>query len=185
MKNENIQQVFESWLGNCMHGSIGDHVTEMAGNFQAQPVDESIQLSWFDNKDWTAVRQYNGVWYKTASLRLIKEAPADVVLNYLFYCSPIDTEKQIALIERDIREKTHLSRNYFHIFCACPQAQKQIMKYDKDLWLKVLYRNYAWDWKYEKMFGSTAKAKEKIFTHFEELSNCNFEEIPEALEKIA
>ena len=171
------KEAFKSWLGACMHGQVGDHFKEMAGNIITPIVDEKIQLSWFDNSDWDALRAYKGKFYKSASYALICEAPEDIVKNYLYYYAPISEGEQIALIKRDIRNQTYLSREYFMAFRACETAQKLIRDYDSKLWQRVVIVNYGWDWEFERKFGSLAKWHQKLSNHLHELNTCEFEEI--------
>ncbi len=171
------KEAFNSWLGACMHGCVGDHINEMAGNTTAPIVDEKIQLSWFDNSDWNALRSYKGRFYKSASYALICEAPEDIVKNYLYYCAPISDGQQIALIKRDIRNQTYLSWEYFKAFRACETAQRLIRDYDSQLWQRVVIVNYGWEWEFEKKFGSLHNWQQKLQAHYDKLTTCEFEDI--------
>ena len=171
------KEAFQSWLGACMHGQVGDHFKEMAGNIITPIEDEKIQLSWFDNSDWDALRAYKGKLYKSASYALICEAPEDIVKRYLYYCAPISDEMQIALVKRDIYNETNLSRDYFQAFHACEAAQKLIKDYDSNLWQRVIVVNYGWEWEFEKKHGSLRAWQEKLQANYDKLTTCEFEEI--------
>ena len=182
----NTNTTFIRWLYACMHYNVGDHtLKEMAADPPIPIPDEATQLSWFDNQDWDAVRGYHGRWYQSASLRLIKEAPEDVVTFYVYYCAPLDEQRQIALAQRDIDDKSHLAGEYFRYYYACPEAQKLIKGYDAQLWHRVLMVNYGWEWEFEQKHGSLAIWQQKLRAHFDELTSCSFEEIPELLASIA
>jgi len=174
---ETAKEAFYGWLGACMHGSVGDHIKEMAGNVMTPIIDEKIQLSWFDDFNWNALRSYKERLYKSASYALICEAPDDIVKNYLYYCAPISEAQQIALIKRDIREQTHLSRDYFSIFRACEATQKLIKDYDAQLWQRAIVVNYGWEWEFEKKFGSLSNWQQKLTANCEKLTTCEFDEI--------
>lgn len=180
----NTKQTFYGWLGACMYGSIGDHIKEMAGNVIVPITDEKIQHSWFDNANWDALRAYKGIFYKSVSYRLISEAPADIVKNYLFYYAPISEAQQIALIKRDICCQTYLSRDYFEAFRACEAAQKLIRDYDLKLWQRAVIVNYGWEWEFEKKFGSLSKWQQKLKANLDNLATCEFDEIWNVLRAI-
>ena len=186
-----VKKVFENWLNACMNGSIGDHLLELADKPPVQMPEEEIQLSWFDNQDWETVRAYKGRWYKSASLRLIKEAPEEVVKFYVFYCSPIDEQKQLALIERDIACRSHLAMEYFPYYHACDKVRELIHKqaqkgddYFIHLWHRVLMVYYGWEWKFEKRFNTLAVWQAKLKSHYEELTVCRYDELEEILDAI-
>lgn len=161
-----------------MHGRIGDHVLEEMAVGPPIPIpDEKVQLSWFDNSDWDSVRSYDGRWYKSASLRLIKEAPEDVVKKYVVFCAPLDEVKQVALVQRDICNRTHLAGEYFRYYRACKAAQKLIKDYDVELWHRVLVVNYGWEWEFEKKFGTLGIWQQKLKSHFDELTACKFDDV--------
>ncbi len=181
-KNYNL---FVMWLIACMHGRIGDHVLEEMACDSPIPIPpEEVQLAWFDNEDWDVVRAYHGRWYKSASLRLIREAPEDIVKFYVFYCSPLDEEKQIALAQRDIDNKSHLAGEYFAYYRACPQAQKLIKEYDAELWHRVLMVNYGWEWEFEKKHGTLAIWQQKLKENYDRLTTCRFEDVEKILRSI-
>lgn len=193
MDNTNdTTQVFEQWLTACMHGRIGDHVLqEMACSPPIPIPDEKVQLSWFDNQDWDAVRAYHGRWYKSASLRLINEAPDDVVKFYCFYCAPLDEAKQVALIKRDIACSNHLAVEYFAYYHACKAARQLIHdqarqgdEYFTHLWHRVLMVYYGWEWEFEKKFGTLGVWQTKLKAHYCDLTACEFDEVENILHSI-
>ena len=193
MKNkDNCRQVFENWMMACMHGRIGDHVLEeMACNPPILIPDEEVQLSWFDNQNWDVIRAYHGRWYKSASLRIIKEAPDDIVKFYVFYCAPLDEAKQTALIERDVCQSTHLAEEYFTYYHACLAARCLIHKaaqgkneYFVRLWQRVLMVCYGWEWEFEKKFLNLSIWQQKLKAHYDELTYCKFEEVEIILHSI-
>lgn len=179
------KEVFYNWLGSCWHGGVGVHLEELAGNDIPPIIDEEIQHSWFDKADWDAVRAYKGIFYKSVSYRLICEAPEDIVKVYLNYAIPITEQQQIALILRDIRNQTFLSRNYFGVFRACKTAQKLIRDYDSFLWRQAIMVNYGWEWEFEQKFGSLANWQKKLKENYNKLTTCNFEELSNILHTIA
>lgn len=192
LQKDKAYQIFETWLNACMHGPIGDHfLQEMACAPQVSIPDEQVQLSWFDTANWDAVRAYHGRWYKSASLRLINEAPEDVVKLYCLYCTPLDEEKQVALIKRDIACSTHLAEEYFGYYHAC-QAARQLIhnqaqtgdEYFVHLWHRVLKVYYGWGWEFEQKFGTLAKWQQKLKSHFDELTVCSFDDIEKILHAI-
>lgn len=191
MKKNMEKTIFESWLGACMHGPIGDHVLEeMALNADISMVDEETQLSWFDNEDWEAVRTYKGRWYKSASLRLLDEAPCDVVKQYLLICVPLDEIHQEILVKRDIRDGSDLSWNYFVAFSACESVQKLIREHDiklkinprtNRLWFCVMLRNYVWPLISEQ--AMSAETEKLLLPYLTESVRCPWEDLPAKISK--
>ena len=185
MKQIAIKTIFENWLGACIHGPIGDHVLDtMVARTDSSMVDEKTQLQWLNSSDWNKVRAYTGRWYQSASMRLIAEAPDDIVKQYLLYCVPLDAGHQEVLVKRDINNGSDLSWYYFVVYSACETVQELLRRHDilllsnprpQRLWFCVLLRNYVWPLISEQALS--AETEELLLPHLNETVDCPLADI--------
>ncbi len=163
LSDEQEKQIFCNWMDHLLIRSpksfasdkeygIISHLLLAGGAVYPQRLEEDDEFALIASKDWQKVCAYSRRLRPKAEVLFFQTAPIELIFAYLRTFRPQTAEAECAIIYRG---DSVLTWQLVFLYSLSYEASRIIKKSgNRHIWKQAVIRNYAFEYKYEKKFGS-------------------------------